>query len=48
MNTIKRLAIAAGATTTEAAHLANRAAGIVVGKFGTATVSREELGATLD
>jgi rfaE bifunctional protein kinase chain/domain len=32
-----------GATRLEAAHLANFAAGIVVGKVGTATVSRKEL-----
>jgi len=37
------LALAAGATMTEAATLANHAAGIVVGKFGPATVSPEEL-----
>lgn len=37
------LALAAGATLSEAAMLANHAAGIVVGKFGAATVSREEL-----
>ncbi len=37
------LALVAGATMEEAAVLANRAAGIVVGKLGTATVSREEL-----
>ncbi|HEX3818798.1 MAG TPA: PfkB family carbohydrate kinase [Candidatus Sulfotelmatobacter sp.] len=36
-------AIAAGATTEEAAQLANYAGGIVVMKRGTATVSREEL-----
>jgi len=36
-------ALAAGATTEEAAHLANYAGGIVVMKRGTATVSREEL-----
>jgi len=36
-------AIAAGATTEEAAQVANYAAGIVVMKRGTATVSREEL-----
>ncbi len=36
-------ALAAGATTLEAAHLANYAGGIVVMKRGTATVSREEL-----
>ncbi|MEE2947882.1 MAG: PfkB family carbohydrate kinase [Verrucomicrobiota bacterium] len=37
------LAIAAGANPVEAAILANHAAGIVVGKFGTATVTRSEL-----
>jgi D-beta-D-heptose 7-phosphate kinase/D-beta-D-heptose 1-phosphate adenosyltransferase len=37
------LAIAAGASPTEAAILSNHAAGIVVGKIGTATVSAEEL-----
>lgn len=37
------MALAAGATLEQAAHLANRAAGIVVGKFGTATVTIEEL-----
>ncbi len=37
------LALAAGGTSAEAARLANEAAGIVVGKFGPATVSREEL-----
>jgi len=37
------LAVAAGATLYEAADLANRAAGIVVGKLGTATVAPEEL-----
>jgi D-beta-D-heptose 7-phosphate kinase/D-beta-D-heptose 1-phosphate adenosyltransferase len=37
------LALAAGATLLEAARLSNRAAGIVVGKFGPATVSAEEL-----
>lgn len=37
------LAMAAGASRREAAYLANKAAGIVVGKTGTATVSREEL-----
>ena len=36
-------ALAAGASTEEAAHLANYAGGIVVMKRGTATVSREEL-----
>lgn len=37
------LALAAGASIVEAATLANQAAGIVVGKFGPATVSVEEL-----
>ncbi|MBT9138374.1 MAG: Bifunctional protein HldE [Syntrophomonadaceae bacterium] len=37
------LALSCGATLQEAASLANLAAGIVVAKFGTATVSREEL-----
>jgi D-glycero-beta-D-manno-heptose-7-phosphate kinase len=37
------LALAAGASLLEAAVLANHAAGIVVGKFGAATVSRDEL-----
>ena len=37
------LGLAAGATLSEAAELANHAAGIVVGKAGTATVAPEEL-----
>jgi rfaE bifunctional protein kinase chain/domain len=37
------LAIAAGASAIEAAILSNHAAGIVVGKVGTATVSKDEL-----
>jgi D-beta-D-heptose 7-phosphate kinase/D-beta-D-heptose 1-phosphate adenosyltransferase len=37
------LAIASGASPLEAAIVANHAAGIVVGKIGTATVSPEEL-----
>ena len=37
------LAIAAGATMPEAARLANEAAGIVVGRFGAATVTPVEL-----
>jgi rfaE bifunctional protein kinase chain/domain len=37
------LSLAAGASFREAACLANHAAGIVVGKAGTATVTREEL-----
>jgi D-glycero-beta-D-manno-heptose-7-phosphate kinase len=36
-------ALASGATMLEAAAFANRAAGIVVGKVGTATASSEEL-----
>ncbi|HJQ25648.1 MAG TPA: D-glycero-beta-D-manno-heptose-7-phosphate kinase [Blastocatellia bacterium] len=41
------LALAAGASFAEAAILANHAAGVVVGKVGTATVTRDELLATL-
>jgi len=41
-------ALAAGATSEEAAHLANYAGGIVVMKRGTATVSQQELLAALD
>ena len=37
------LALAAGASLAEAADLANHAAGLVVGKLGTATVGAEEL-----
>lgn len=37
------LTLGAGAPTTQAAWLANHAAGVVVGKFGPATVSPEEL-----
>ena len=37
------LALAAGATFGEAAELANYAAGVVVGKLGTATCTRDEL-----
>ena len=40
-------ALAAGASLGEAAELANEAAGIVVGKVGTAIVSRNELAQTL-
>lgn len=42
------LAVAAGATMPEAAALANAAAGVVVGKLGTASVSVAELAAALD
>jgi len=41
------LALAAGAAMAEGAVLANQAAGVVVGKVGTAVVSREELLASL-
>ncbi len=40
-------ALAAGASLTEAAVLANQAAGIVVGKLGTATASAEEVLASI-
>jgi rfaE bifunctional protein kinase chain/domain len=40
------LALSAGATPADAAELANRASGIVVGKLGTATVTPAELRAT--
>ena len=42
------LAVAAGASLADAAALANTAAGVVVGKLGTATVSPEELAHALD
>jgi len=41
------LALASGASFSEAAHLANHAGGIVVMKRGTATVSRVELAASV-
>lgn len=41
-------ALSTGATMLEAANLANHAAGIVVGKVGTATASAEELLATFE
>jgi len=41
------LALASGASLNEAAIIANHAAGVVVGKVGTATASRDELLATL-
>ncbi len=41
------LALAAGASPREAAELANHAAGVVVGKVGTAVVTRAELAAAL-
>ena len=37
------LAMSAGAEISEAAIIANHAAGIVVGKVGTATVARQDL-----
>jgi D-glycero-beta-D-manno-heptose-7-phosphate kinase len=37
------LAICSGATLQEAAEISNYGSGVVVGKFGTATLSREEL-----
>jgi rfaE bifunctional protein kinase chain/domain len=40
------LALAAGGALAEAAMLANQAAGIVVGKFGPATLTADELAAT--
>ena len=42
------ITLAAGATLVEAARLANEAAGIVVGKFGPATVSTTELLAAIE
>ena len=42
------LAVAAGASVPDAAFLANTAAGVVVGKLGTATVTAPELAAALD
>jgi D-beta-D-heptose 7-phosphate kinase/D-beta-D-heptose 1-phosphate adenosyltransferase len=42
------LALASGATMPEAAILANHAAGVVVGKLGTATVTRPELLASFE
>ncbi|HWB83404.1 MAG TPA: D-glycero-beta-D-manno-heptose-7-phosphate kinase [Bryobacteraceae bacterium] len=42
------LALSAGATPEEAAELANRASGIVVGKLGTATVTPAELRASFE
>jgi rfaE bifunctional protein kinase chain/domain len=37
------LALCSGATLQEAAEISNHGSGVVVGKFGTATVTREEL-----
>lgn len=41
------LALASGATSAEAASLANHAAGVVVGKFGAATLTPQELLASI-
>ncbi len=41
------LTLAVGATFSEAAHISNFAAGVVVGKVGTATVTLEELRAAM-
>ncbi len=41
------LMLAAGASMTDAMRIANRAAGVVVGKLGTATVTQQELIAAL-
>ncbi len=40
------LALCAGATPVEAAEISNHASGVVVGKLGTATLTREELHAS--
>ena len=40
------LALCCDATPVEAAEIANHASAVVVGKLGTATVTREELGAS--
>jgi len=37
------LAVVSGATLPQAAYIANQASGIVVGKIGTATVTKREL-----
>ncbi len=42
------LMLAAGLSMVEAMHMANRAAGVVVGKLGTATVTRAELSTALE
>jgi D-glycero-beta-D-manno-heptose-7-phosphate kinase len=42
------LSLAAGATIVEAAEIATRAAGIVVGHFGPATVTRQELAQAIE
>jgi len=45
---VAALALAGGGTLEEAALPANLAAGVVVGKVGTATVSRRELAQAVD
>jgi D-beta-D-heptose 7-phosphate kinase/D-beta-D-heptose 1-phosphate adenosyltransferase len=45
---VAALALAGGGTLEEAALLANLAAGVVVGKVGTATLSRRELARAVD
>jgi D-beta-D-heptose 7-phosphate kinase/D-beta-D-heptose 1-phosphate adenosyltransferase len=42
------MAVAAGASPVEAAILSNHAAGVVVGKIGTATLTQEELVASFE
>jgi D-beta-D-heptose 7-phosphate kinase / D-beta-D-heptose 1-phosphate adenosyltransferase len=42
------LAVSAGAPVPDAAMLANTAAGVVVGKLGTASVTANELSHALD
>jgi D-beta-D-heptose 7-phosphate kinase/D-beta-D-heptose 1-phosphate adenosyltransferase len=42
------MAIAAGASPVEAAIISNHAAGVVVGKIGTATLNEEELVASFE
>ena len=46
--TLLALAVAAGGAVPDAAMLANTAAGVVVGKLGTASVSPQELAHALD
>lgn len=42
-NAALSLALAAGASLVDAAHLANAASGVVIGKLGTATVTPDEI-----
>lgn len=48
VSSVVALAVAAGATVADAAVLANTAAGVIVGKLGTASVSPQELEHALD